>query len=152
MQLVSVDVGGTHARFALVSVAEDGAIEMGEPSTLSTRDHASFQTAWEHFAQQQGGALPPAVAIAIAGPVGGDVIRFTNNPWIIRPALIREKLNVERFTLINDFAAVAHAVACAGDEHFVHLSGPDQSLPDGGIIDSFLGGGIASGQYKREAK
>ena len=142
--IVSVDIGGTHARFALARIADDGAITLGEPVTLHTRDHASFQTAWEHFAQIQGGALPGAVAIAIAGPVGGDVIRFTNNPWVIRPALIPEKLGAARYTVINDFGAVGHAVACAGDEHFVHLAGPDMPLPPAGTI-SVVGPGTGLG-------
>jgi len=134
MQLVTVDIGGTHARFALATVAADGSIELGEPATLHTRDHASFQTAWEDFARMQGGSLPDAVAIAVAGPVGGEVIRFTNNPWIIRPALIPEKLGASRYTVVNDFGAVGHAVARAGDEHFVHLTGPDESLPACGTL------------------
>ena len=142
--IVSVDIGGTHARFALARIADDGAITLGEPVTLHTRDHASFQTAWEHFAQIQGGALPGAVAIAIAGPVGGDVIRFTNNPWVIRPALIPEKLGAARYTVTNDFGAVGHAVACAGDEHFVHLAGPDMPLPPAGTI-SVVGPGTGLG-------
>lgn len=132
--LVAVDVGGTHARFALASVATDGTIELGEPVTLHTRDHASFQTAWEDFARMQGGSLPDAVAMAIAGPVGGEVIRFTNNPWVIRPALIPEKLGAARYSVINDFGAVGHAVACAGSEYFAHLTGPDRPLPTSGTI------------------
>lgn len=143
-ELVAVDIGGTHARFALASIAADGAIELGEPATLHTRDHASFQTAWEDFARMQGGSLPPACAIAIAGPVGGEVIRFTNNPWIIRPALIPEKLGADRFSVINDFGAVGHAVACAPIEHFVHLAGPDVGLPESGTI-SILGPGTGLG-------
>ena len=143
-QLVAVDIGGTHARFALAEIAADGAITLGEPATLHTKDHASFQTAWEHFAQLQGSALPKACAIAVAGPVGGEIIRFTNNPWIIRPALIPEKLGVERYTLVNDFGAVGHAVACAEAEHFVHLAGPDEPLPASGTL-SVLGPGTGLG-------
>ncbi len=144
MQLVTVDIGGTHARFALATVQADGRIELGEPATLHTRDHASFQTAWEDFARMQGGSLPDAVAIAVAGPVGGEVIRFTNNPWIIRPALIPEKLGATRYTVVNDFGAVGHAVALAGDEHFVHLTGPEASLPARGTI-SIVGPGTGLG-------
>lgn len=143
-ELVAVDIGGTHARFAIAQVAVNGAIELGEPATLHTSDHASFQTAWEDFARMRGGDLPRAAAIAIAGPIGGEVIRFTNNPWIIRPALIPEKLGVDHYTLVNDFAAVAHAVARAGDEHFVHLCGPAESLPAAGAI-SVLGPGTGLG-------
>ena len=144
MQLVTVDIGGTHARFALATVEADGSIALGEPATLHTRDHASFQTAWEDFAQRQGGTLPDAVAIAVAGPVGGEVIRFTNNPWIIRPALIPEKLGVSRYTVVNDFGAVGHAVARAGDAHFVHLAGPESGLPASGTL-SIVGPGTGLG-------
>lgn len=143
-RLVTVDIGGTHARFALAEIAADGAIALGEPTTLKTQDYASFQTAWEAFAAQQGGTLPRATAIAIAGPVSGELIKFTNNPWIIRPALIPEKLGVERFTLINDFGAVGHAVARAGPEHFVHLAGPDAPLPLPGTL-SVVGPGTGLG-------
>jgi len=142
--IVTVDIGGTHARFALAEIAADGAIALGEPATLHTSDHASFQTAWEDFARLQGGSLPAAVSIAIAGPVGGEVIRFTNNPWVIRPALIPEKLGANRYTVINDFGAVGHAVACAGAEHFVHLAGPNEPLPASGTL-SIVGPGTGLG-------
>ena len=144
MELVAVDIGGTHARFAIATVSDAGAIALGEPVTLHTKDHASFQTAWEDFARIKGGALPKGVAIAIAGPVGGEVIRFTNNPWIIRPALIPEKLGVTRFTLVNDFGAVGHAVARAGAEAFIHLAGPEVALPAEGTI-SVIGPGTGLG-------
>ncbi len=144
MDLVAVDIGGTHARFAIATVADDGAISLGEPETLHTEDHASFQTAWEDFRGRQGGTLPNAVSMAIAGPVGGEVIRFTNNPWIIRPALVTEKLGVERFTIVNDFEAVAHAVARAPKEQFVHLTGPEGPLPATGRL-TVLGPGTGLG-------
>lgn len=142
-QIVTVDIGGTHARFAIAEVAGGRVTSLGPETTLHTKDHASFQTAWEDFAQQQGG-LPRAVAIAIAGPTRGEVIRFTNNPWIIRPALIGEKLNVDRHVLVNDFEAVGHAVAQAGDEYFEHLTGPDAPLPAEGTI-SIIGPGTGLG-------
>ncbi|WP_370189954.1 glucokinase [Qipengyuania sp.] len=144
MDLVSVDIGGTHARFAIASVADDGTITLGEPETLHTEDHASFQTAWEDFRERMGGTLPPRVAMAIAGPVGGEVIRFTNNPWIIRPALVREKLGVEEYCIVNDFEAVAHAVARVGDDQFIHLTGPEKPLAPTGRL-SVLGPGTGLG-------
>ena len=144
MELVAVDIGGTHARFVTASVGPDGSIALGELETLHTKDHASFQTAWEDFRERRGGSLPPRVALSVAGPVGGEVIRFTNNPWIIRPALMESKLGVEQFTIVNDFAAVAHAVARASDDQFVHLTGPDQPLATEGTI-SVLGPGTGLG-------
>ncbi len=142
--VVSVDIGGTHARFALAEIAADGAIALGDPTTLKTSDFASFQTAWQHFSSTCGDSLPRAVSFAVAGPVGGEIIRFTNNPWIIRPALVKEKLGVDTYTIVNDFGAVAHTVACAPDDRFMHLAGPDVPLPAKGTI-SVVGPGTGLG-------
>ncbi len=144
MQVVAVDIGGTHARFAIAEVGGGRVVSLGNAVTLKTADHGSFQLAWEEFGRVAGGTLPKAAAIAVAGPVGGDIIKFTNNPWIIRPALIPEKLGADEFVVVNDFAAVAHAVAQADAAHFVHLSGPDEDLPDHGVI-SVVGPGTGLG-------
>src|SRR3546814_19601143 len=94
----------------------------------STRTDTLFPYTTLFRSRQQGGALPRAVAIAIAGPTKGEIIRFTNNPWIIRPALIREKLNVDDYVLVNDFEAVGHAVAQADARYFERLCGPDEQV------------------------
>ena len=152
MELVAVDIGGTHARFAIATRAADGTITMDEPVTLHTEDHASFQTAWQGYRERKGGSLPPRVAMAIAGPVGGEVIRFTNNPWIIRPALVREKLGVDSYTLVNDFEAVAHAVARAGEDEYLHLAGPQGPLPAAGRLTVMgPGTGLGVAHLYREA-
>lgn len=143
-RLVTVDIGGTHARFALAEVADGRVVSLGEPVTMKTAEHASFQTAWEAFDEMIDEPIPQAVAIAIAGPINAEVIKFTNNPWIIRPALIKEKLRVDAYTLVNDFEAVGHAVAQADAEHFVHLCGPDQPLGVTGTL-SIIGPGTGLG-------
>ncbi|MBL9067103.1 MAG: glucokinase [Sphingopyxis sp.] len=141
--VVAVDIGGTHARFAIAEVAGGRVVGLGEAMTLQTAQHASFQSAWEAFARGVGG-VPRSAAIAVAGPVRGEVIRFTNNPWLIRPALIGEKLNVDRHVLVNDFEAVGHAVAQADEGYFERLCGPDMPLPASGTI-SVIGPGTGLG-------
>lgn len=144
MEIVAVDIGGTHARFAIAEVAAGRVVSLSEPVTLKTAEHASFQTAWEDFAAQSGRSLPRGAGIAIACPVEGEVLKLTNNPWIIRPAMICEKMAVERFTLVNDFNAVGHAVAQLDADHFTHLCGPDTPLPMSGTI-SVVGPGTGLG-------
>ncbi len=144
MQIVSVDIGGTHARFALAEIEGGRVTALGEAVTMPTAEHASFQTAWEAFGAQIAQPMPKAVAIAIAAPVVGDIIKFTNNPWIIRPGLIPEKLGVDHWVLVNDFEAVGHAVAQAEANHFIHLCGPDAPLPAEGTI-SIIGPGTGLG-------
>ena len=144
MELVAADIGGSHARFALADVEVGQVKSLGEAVTLKTVDHASLQTAWETFGEQLGRTLPRAAAIAVACPVAGEMLKLTNNPWVIRPAMIAEELGVDQITLINDFGAVGHAVVHVGREHLRHLCGPDIPLPEEGVI-SIVGPGSGLG-------
>lgn len=134
MEIVAADIGGTNARFAIAEVANGKVISLGQAVTIKTAEHASLQTAWEAFAREIGRRLPQAASLAVACPVAGEVLQLTNNPWIIRPALITSKLGLERFSLVNDFGAVGHAVAQLGPNYFQHLQGPDIPLPEDGVI------------------
>lgn len=134
MEVVAVDIGGTHARFAIAEVENGRVVSLGEPVTQKTAEHASLQLAWQAFGEEIGRPLPRAAAIAVASPVNNDLIKLTNNPWIIRPQLIPERLGATKWSVVNDFAAIGHAVAQMDDEAFVHLCGPDAPLPDKGAI------------------
>lgn len=134
MEVVAVDIGGTHARFAVAEVAEGRVVSISEPVTQKVAEHPSLQLAWQAFGETLGRPMPRAAAIAVASPVGGELIKLTNNPWIIRPALIPQRLGAETWTLVNDFAAIGHAVAQLGPENFLHLCGPDEALPDRGSL------------------
>lgn len=127
------DIGGTHARFALAEIADGRVLDLGEPITLNTSDHASFQIAWQEFGRVAGVDLPDSLGMAFAGPVGGELLKLTNNPWVIRPALMEERLGVTRYKIVNDFGAVAHAVAQFDAAQFDHLCGPDGPMPDEGV-------------------
>ena len=56
-EIVAIDIGGTHARFALAEVANGRVAALGEACTLRTAEHASLQTAWEDFAGRAGRPL-----------------------------------------------------------------------------------------------
>ncbi len=144
MEIVVADIGGTHARFALAEVEGGRVARLGPETVMKAAEHASLQTAWEAFAAAHARPLPRAAAISVASPIGGEVIKLTNNPWIIRPALIPEKLGVDRYTLVNDFAAVAYAVAAVGAEDLAHCCGPEGPLPATGVI-SVVGPGTGLG-------
>jgi glucokinase len=144
VELVAADIGGSHARFALAEVEDGQVTSLGEAVTLRTVEHASLQTAWATFSQQLGRSLPRAAAIAVACPITGEMLKLTNNPWIIRPAMIGERLGLDHVTLINDFGAVGHAVVHVGPEHLSHLCGPDVPLPEQGVV-SIVGPGTGLG-------
>ena len=143
-KIAVADVGGTHARFAIAEIDGGKVVALDDPVTLKTSEHGSFQLAWQEFGRRAGIKLPDSLAIAFAGPVEGEVLKLTNNPWVIRPALIKERLDVDHYTIVNDFGAVAYAVATLGEEHFQHLCGPDRPLPQEGVT-SIVGPGTGLG-------
>ncbi len=144
MEVVAVDIGGTHARFAIAEVAEGRVVHLGEPVTQKVAEHGSLQLAWRAFERHLGRPLPRAASLAVASPVNDTLIKLTNNPWIIRPPLMNERLDLDVWTIINDFGAVGHAVAQVPDEDFIHVCGPDGVLPDKGVI-SICGPGTGLG-------
>jgi glucokinase len=143
-EIVAVDIGGTHARFAIAAVGQGRVLSLGETCTLKTGEHASLETAWGVFRERSGRPLPRAAAIAFAGPVSGELLKLTNNPWVIRPARLPRELGVEQLTIVNDFGAVGHAVAQLGDEHYRHLCGPPAAFAAEGVI-TIVGPGTGLG-------
>ena len=141
-RIVVADVGGTHARFALAEV-DAGAVSLGEPAIFRTAEHEGFDSAWRAF-ERVAGPLPNAAAISIAGPVLGDRAAMTNGSWVIRLSALRAELRLDALTALNDFGAVAHAVAQASSDQFIHVAGPDWPLPERGTI-SVIGPGTGLG-------
>jgi glucokinase len=143
-QIVVADIGGTHARFAIATLEDGQVVSLDHQAKMQSSEHASLQIAWEAYGEGLGRELPRAASIAVAAPTGGDVIYFTNSSWMVRPALIAEKLNLERYTLINDFVAVAHAVALMDETMFRPICGPEGSVYQDGVI-SVVGPGTGLG-------
>jgi len=143
-EIVAIDIGGTHARFAVAAIATGGPITLGEPVTLATDGFSGIDSAWREFARRHHAPLPKGAAIAIAGPVSGETVRMTNNSWVIETGRLAGQLGLERATILNDFAAVAHAAARLPDDQFIGLAGPDRPLPASGTI-SVIGPGTGLG-------
>jgi glucokinase len=143
-EIVAADIGGTNARYAIATIAGGKVINMDEPVTLLARDYASLASSWEAFARLLGRPLPNAAAIAVACPISGDVLKLTNNPWVIRPATLARDLGLANVLLINDFGAMGHAIGHLGPGHLHHISGPDIALPECGVI-TVLGPGTGLG-------
>lgn len=134
MDIVAVDLGGTHARFAIARLLGGRVTGLSDIVTLKAAEFASFQTAWRTYELRAGTALPRLAALAVAGPVTGTPLRLTNNPWSIDPACLASEVGVDQHLILNDFGAVAHAVAQSDPEQFMHVAGPEISLPKVGVV------------------
>lgn len=143
-EIVVADIGGTHARFARVSLRADGEIDPTEPMVLNTHDYAGLTEAWRAYHERIGGQAPEGAALALAGPVGSAPFKLTNAQWTFDRETLASDLGVERLTLLNDFAAVAHAVATAREDDLAHVAGPDRALPEAGTV-TVIGPGTGLG-------
>ncbi|MFT8806978.1 glucokinase [Gluconobacter sp.] len=143
-EIVAVDIGGTHARFAIATIEDGKVVTLGEATTLKCAEHGSLALAWETFGRSLNRTLPREAGIAVACPVSGEILKLTNNPWIIQPSQLAARLHLDNFVLVNDFGAVAHAVAQVDSSHMKHLCGPDIDLPTEGAI-TIVGPGTGLG-------
>jgi glucokinase len=108
------DIGGTNARFALADLSSP-CPRLISPRTFVCDRFASAYAAIDTYLTASGGPRPQAAVIAVAGPVTGGEISFTNGAWrLSEQALVANGFSTAR--LINDFAALALGAAALGPE------------------------------------
>jgi glucokinase len=97
------DIGGTNARFAI----SDGT-GYANLNTLAGTDYPSFEAAIAAYLDKlPASERPREAAFAIAGPITGDVVTFTNQPWQFSQAELKQRFGFERLAVVNDFTANA---------------------------------------------
>lgn len=134
------DIGGTHARFALVGA--DGIA--AEPVVLRCADYEGpVQAVREYLSAHGGGAAPRRGAFAIASVIDGDRIELTNSPWRFSIDETRRALGLERLEAVNDFTAVALSVPHLKPEHLLDIGG--RGLAEAGKPIAVLGPGTGLG-------
>jgi glucokinase len=140
-QILVGDVGGTHARFAVVDVSVSP-WQIGHALDLA-EDFPNFAAALRSYLDRAGlPTMPKTIAIAVAGPVTAGTVTFTNRNWRISENELNE-LGFGDALLINDFAALAFAVTTLGPKD-LHTIGPDLPGIEGETI-SILGAGTGFG-------
>lgn len=117
--ILLADIGGTNVRFATLRAGRIEAVE-----AWLTALYPDIATAVEAYAEIAGLKLPFAgAAICAAGPLMGDAIDLTNCAWKISVDEIKAATGASRVALVNDFAAVAHAVPGLGVDDVVQIGG-----------------------------
>lgn len=126
---IAADVGGTHVRVGLVR--GDRPDEVLHYRSFACRDFPGLADILAQFLA----ALPDPAAvrrgvIASAGhPLEDGSLLSVNLPWAVVPEHIRVQLGFDELRLVNDFEAVAHAVAAADAHALLRLSGPAEAPP-----------------------
>jgi len=124
------DIGGTNARFALVST--DGQTIYGERVLACAQYDGLVSAARTYLADIGPDQAPSQAAIALACPILGDQVCLTNLPsWNFSVRAVVESLGLDRLQVVNDFEAVALAVPhLRPQDHFILNTGtPDPTAP-----------------------
>jgi glucokinase len=106
--ILAGDVGGTHARFALLDAAGRRVLHQ---EVLLSGAFPTFEAVLGRFlegAEAKGRAREAiqAASFGIAGPVVDQRVKTTNLPWLIDAAAVGKKLGLRRVSLLNDLVAL----------------------------------------------
>lgn len=116
------DIGGTNARFGLLRAGHTS-----HEQVLACADYPDLVSAVEHYLHGAGadepGKRPVEAAMAIAGPISGDLIRMTNHAWQFSAAAVRRELGLARLSFFNDFTALAMALRHLAREELEAVGG-----------------------------
>ncbi len=104
MKLVA-DIGGTHARFALL----DAAGEPAQIQILKTADYSDLAAAMKAYLKMTQASALSAV-VSIAAPLSSDRVRMTNASWDFSIEKTKQEVGLQDLRLVNDFEALALAV------------------------------------------
>ncbi|WP_181701438.1 ROK family protein [Chthonobacter albigriseus] len=120
------DIGGTNARFAILS---DAHAELRHFPTVETRLFATVEDALEQSVIARTAVRPRALIFAVAGPIQEERTPLTNCPWVVEPRALIERFDLDHVILFNDFEALALALPSLEPKDLIAVGGalpPDE--------------------------
>ncbi len=136
------DIGATNSRLALVEPG--GGVE--QVRVFASDEFASLGEMIEaYFASPARARKPTRAILAVAAPVTGDEVAFTNLPWRFSVGDLRERFGFSSVRVVNDFVANALAVPhlAENDRMQVGRGAPVKAQPVG-VIGPGSGLGVSA--------
>ncbi len=133
------DIGGTHARFALVDNTEGVPFEA---KALNCSDYATLVDAVESYLSDVSSPRPNRAGFSIATAVEKDQLMMTNHIWNFSIRQTRKSLRLKSLKVFNDYAALALALPYLTTADYSQICG-DQA-PNGQVM-AVLGPGTGLG-------
>jgi glucokinase len=96
------DIGGTNARFALLTPAG-----LSPMQQFKVAEYPALEDAVVEFLRQASVTSVGAAYLGIAAPVDGDRCKILNSPWVVDAAALCKRFGFRAVELVNDFEAVA---------------------------------------------
>lgn len=114
------DIGGTNARFAVI---ESPGARPARILSLKNADYPEFPAVVGAYLEQIAGTRIRRGALALAGPIEGDVFRFSNIAWEFSVSRLAEQFGFADLHLVNDFEALALSIPRLQPSEFLVVGG-----------------------------
>jgi len=144
---VVADIGGTNARFALVTEekADSGEFVIVDQKNYDCATFETFELLLQTYFDSLDTIRPRHVCVALAGPVDGDEFKMTNLNRRFSRSGVKAYFDLENFEVINDFAAQACSVTHLQPRDLIQVKqGEARPLAAKAIIGPGTGLGVAS--------
>jgi glucokinase len=117
------DIGGTNARFGLVSETDDGAYNHPEDiRSYATSEYSTVYDAIADYLSQFTGIQVQKACLAIATPVRSQHIKMTNNGWTFSLTELSQRFSLDFVKLINDFTGLALSIPRLSTDDLLQVS------------------------------
>ena len=119
------DIGGTNVRLALAGLGADDVIVTAFRQDFRPDDYAGLAQCVQAYLDSLGAApRPDRGAFGVASPVAGDLVRLTNRDWSFSVSELGARFGLQPLKVVNDFVAVAYALAAITPGDWRPLKGP----------------------------
>ncbi|MEJ6475447.1 glucokinase [Pseudoalteromonas piscicida] len=144
--IVVADIGGTNARFAIVSDFDSRTNHflITHQATFPSAEFQSFEAAIQKYLTELPVAQPTRACLAVAGPIKSQQVHLTNLGWHFNSEDIKSQFDFQQLAVINDFAAFAYAAPyLALEKNLVIKQGQPELGANIGVMGPGTGFGAA---------
>jgi len=144
MIIFSGDIGGTTTRMQLTEFLANKRAKVLRTAHYNNSNYQSFVAIIDDFLATSNlkNKTIKSACFGVAGPIVNDKVKFTNLPWVIRAADIRDKINLDKVSLLNDFVAIGYGLEMLRAKDILILN-PGKPVIHG--VKAYLGAGTGLG-------
>lgn len=141
MRVLAGDVGGTHARLAVVDI-DDQHVRLVREARYPSADYPSLAPIVRKFLDE-GTESPPRAAFGVAGPVTDGRTATPNLPWTLDERHLAREVGIPSARLLNDLDAIARGIARLDSRDMITLQA---GAPDETGVLALIGAGTGLGE------
>ncbi len=127
IKVLAGDIGGTKINLGIF-IAENNKMKLLKETSYPSGEFNTAASVIKKFLADNGEAMPGRICLGVAGPVLDEEVELTNINWHINAKDLKQELNVQEVSLLNDLHANAYGLAGLEENDFVTISAGNKSI------------------------